>query len=84
MNYKIVQTFECDTEAVSSETILLDKELNSQVLRQNRQYGFQENGSYDVAWNGTDSNGVELASVIYMIKLVTDQGVITNKITLLK
>ena len=46
--------------------------------------GFQENGSYNVAWNGTDSNGVELASGIYMVKLVTDQGVITNKITLLK
>ena len=46
--------------------------------------GFQENGSYDVQWSGTDSNGTELASGIYMVKLVTDQGVVTNKVTLLK
>jgi len=46
--------------------------------------GFQENGSYNVAWNGTDSYGSELASGIYMVKLVTEQGVMTNKITLLK
>jgi len=46
--------------------------------------GLKENGSYNVQWNGTDSNGTELASGIYMVKLVTDQGVVTNKITLLK
>jgi hypothetical protein len=46
--------------------------------------GFQENGSYDIEWNGTDSYGSELASGIYMVKLVTEQGVLTNKITLLK
>ncbi len=46
--------------------------------------GFKDNGSYDVNWGGTDSNGSELASGIYMVKLVTDRGVVTNKITLLK
>ena len=46
--------------------------------------GFQESGAYDISWNGSDSNGVELASGIYMVKLVTEQGVLTNKVTLLK
>jgi hypothetical protein len=46
--------------------------------------GFKDSGSYNVEWNGADSGGSELASGIYMVKLVTDNGMITNKVTLLK
>jgi hypothetical protein len=46
--------------------------------------GFYDNGYYDIVWNGTDLNGTELASGIYMVKLITDNNVSTNKITLLK
>ena len=46
--------------------------------------GFYDNGYYDIVWNGTDLNGAELASGIYMVKLITDKNVSTNKITLLK
>ena len=45
---------------------------------------FKESGSYDFQWNGVDANGSELASGIYMVKLVTDKGIVTNKVTLLK
>ena len=44
----------------------------------------KESGSYDIQWNGADSNGSELASGIYMVKLITDKGVVANKVTLLK
>jgi len=46
--------------------------------------GFKDSGAYSVEWGGSDRNGAELASGIYMVKLVTDQGIITNKVTLLK
>ena len=46
--------------------------------------GFKDSGSYDVDWNGADAGGSDLASGIYMVKLVTDRGIITNKVTLLK
>ena len=46
--------------------------------------GFKDSGSYDVEWNGADAGGSDLASGIYMVKLVTDRGVVTNKVTLLK
>jgi len=45
---------------------------------------FKEVGSYDVDWNGADNTGASLASGIYMVKLATPQGVVTNKVTLLK
>ena len=45
---------------------------------------FKEVGSYDVDWNGVDNTGASLASGIYMVKLTTPQGVVTNKVTLLK
>ena len=45
---------------------------------------FKEVGSYDVDWNGADNTGASLASGIYMVKLTTPQGVVTNKVTLLK
>ena len=45
---------------------------------------FKENGSYHVNWNGTDNAGVGLASGIYLVKLTTSNGVLTNKVTLLK
>lgn len=46
--------------------------------------GYYDNGSYNVMWDGTDSYGSELASGIYMVKLITDNSIATNKITLLK
>ena len=46
--------------------------------------GFKDSGSYEVEWNGADSGGSDLASGIYMVKLVTDRGMVTNKVTLLK
>ena len=46
--------------------------------------GFQENGSYNIEWNGVDNAGAALASGIYLVKLTTEYGVLTNKVTLLK
>jgi hypothetical protein len=46
--------------------------------------GFKDSGSYDVEWGGSDVSGSDLASGVYMVKLVTDKGIVTNKITLLK
>ena len=45
---------------------------------------FKENGSYHVNWKGTDNAGTSLAAGIYLVKLTTSNGVLTNKVTLLK
>lgn len=41
-------------------------------------------GSYNALWNGTNDLGNEVASGIYMVKLVTDNQVVSSKITLLR
>ena len=46
--------------------------------------GYYDSGYYDIIWNGTDLNGSDLASGIYMVKLITENSVSTNKVTLLK
>jgi flagellar hook assembly protein FlgD len=43
-----------------------------------------EAGSYNVIWNGMDSNGAEVASGVYIMQLKTDNEIISNKITLLR
>ena len=45
---------------------------------------YKENGIYNIQWNGVNDSGKEMASGIYKVKLVTDSGILTNKITLLK
>ena len=46
--------------------------------------GFVEAGSYKAVWNSTDAYGNEVASGIYMLKLITGNQVVSNKITLLR
>jgi hypothetical protein len=46
--------------------------------------GYVEAGDYKAVWNGVDANGNEVASGIYMLKLSTQNQVISNKITLLR
>jgi hypothetical protein len=46
--------------------------------------GFIEAGKYQTIWNSTDVYGNEVASGIYMLKLTTNNQVISNKITLLR
>jgi len=41
-------------------------------------------GNHKVTWDGKDDNGKELSSGIYFYKLTTHQGVVTNKMMLLK
>ena len=45
---------------------------------------FAEAGSYSSIWNGQDALGREAASGVYVLKLTTDNEVISNKITLLR
>ena len=45
---------------------------------------FAEAGSYSSVWNGQDALGREAASGVYVLKLTTDNEVISNKITLLR
>jgi len=46
--------------------------------------GFAEAGSYTSVWNGQDALGKESASGVYILKLTTENQVISNKITLLR
>ena len=50
------------------------------VLRQ----GPQQAGYHRLHWNARDSEGRPLASGIYLYRLVTDEGVLTRKLTLLR
>ena len=43
-----------------------------------------EIGDHYVAWNGTDSNGLDVCSGIYFYKLIVDDKIITKKCLLLK
>jgi len=46
--------------------------------------GFVEAGDYNMVWNSTDTNGNEVSSGIYLLKLTTENQVVSNKITLLR
>ena len=46
--------------------------------------GFVEAGNYSSVWNGQDALGREASSGVYVLKLTTDNEVISNKITLLR
>ena len=50
------------------------------VLRQ----GPQQAGYHRLHWNARDSAGHPLASGIYLYRLVTDEGILTRKLTLLR
>ena len=41
-------------------------------------------GVYSVVWNGLEDSGSQAASGLYLVKLTTDQNIVTNKITLLR
>jgi flagellar hook assembly protein FlgD len=41
-------------------------------------------GVNQLIWNGKDSNGIDIPSGIYFIKLKTERAELTKKITLLK
>ena len=46
--------------------------------------GQQQSGYHRLDWNGQDDAGRPLASGIYLYRLVTSEGVLTRKLTLLK
>jgi len=46
--------------------------------------GMVDAGSYTAVWNGLDNSGSEMPSGIYMLKLVTENEIVTNKVTLLR
>ncbi len=46
--------------------------------------GFVEAGDYNMVWNSVDANGNEVSSGIYLLKLTTENQVVSNKITLLR
>ena len=50
------------------------------VLRQ----GPQQAGYHRLHWDGRDAAGAPLASRIYLCRLVTDEAVLTRKLTLLQ
>ena len=50
------------------------------VLRQ----GHQQAGYHRLHWNGRDREGRSLASGVYLYRLVTDEGILTRKLTLLR
>ena len=50
------------------------------VLRQ----GHQQAGYHRLRWNGRDDGGRPLASGIYLYRLVTDEGILTRKLVLLR
>ena len=45
---------------------------------------FKVTGSYEVVWNGTNSNGLSMPSGLYVMKLETENGVVSNKLSLLR
>ena len=50
------------------------------VLRQ----GHQQAGYHRLRWDGRDDAGRPLASGIYLYRLVTDEGILTRKLVLLR
>jgi hypothetical protein len=45
---------------------------------------FKATGSHTVVWDATNSNGIEMPSGVYFMKLNTDSQSISNKLTLLR
>ena len=45
---------------------------------------FKATGSYQVVWNGTNSNGLIMPSGLYIMKLETEHGIVSNKLSLLR
>jgi len=45
---------------------------------------FKATGSYEVVWNGTNSNGLVMPSGLYIMKLETEHGIVSNKLSLLR
>lgn len=39
-------------------------------------------GSYSREWDGRGDHGEAIASAVYVVRLVTEQGIRTNKLTL--
>ena len=50
------------------------------ILRQ----GYQQAGYHRLHWNARDSAGHPLASGMYLYRLVTGEGILTRKLTLLR
>ena len=50
------------------------------ILRQ----GYQQAGYHRLHWNGRDREGHPLASGMYLYRLVTQEGILTRKLTLLR
>jgi hypothetical protein len=46
--------------------------------------GLRNAGTYEIMWNGTDDNGFNLSSGVYIISLRSDHFITSKKITLLK
>ena len=46
--------------------------------------GPQQAGYHRLRWNGHDDVGRPVASGMYLYRLVTDEGVLTRKLTLLR
>ena len=44
----------------------------------------QNNGAYEIQWNGTDETGYNLSSGTYILQLITKNNVLSRPITLLK
>ncbi len=45
---------------------------------------YKSSGAYSVVWNGMNSNGSEMPSGVYLMKLNTDSNSITTKLSLLR
>ena len=43
-----------------------------------------EIGQYNIDWNGTDNNGFDVTSGVYLLTLENESGITTSKITLLR
>ena len=46
--------------------------------------GPQQAGYHRLHWNGRDREGRSLASGMYLYRLMTDEGILTRKLTLLR
>lgn len=46
--------------------------------------GRQSKGSFDISWDGTNDNGMQLPNGIYIARLTTGKDVLQSKITLIK
>ena len=46
--------------------------------------GFVERGEHTVVWNGKDENGQDVSSGVYLYQMVSDEGVSTKRMVLMK